>query len=445
MKWFDAMMYFFSQQDIDAAITQLTKQIAALEIEREDAIAHTEFVHYGRNKNTHGSIRQSYSQRIAKLRREISKLKTTKPISVSQAIKERILELEQAKINTTSYERAEISKRITCLIKHGVENVSQVPEIMQSIVDIKQQRYGNGCGDISKLRQSLQYARQITHKDWSAKATATKLARYGNAGGNVEAICKTKELRYGYRNGNVPAIMAAKRAKYGNLWGDMEQIKATKRERYGNASGDIGKMMATQCAKYGGLFGGPSKRPGAIVSKTNLWWRDYLQQHLPLKFDTDAVCIYSKSYDLNCITKPYMHLLIEICPTFTHNSTTSFEFATGRAATNHPLPFDYHFNKTQLALKHGYTCITVFDWMTLEQVVDIIKQHLDKTIDSTDFCFNPQQSIDKSTIRKHWTKLNSKEHITDIGQDDEQMIADGYVAVYDCGYAKLLADDCGHC
>ena len=59
MKWFDAMMYFFSQQDIDAAITQLTKQIAALEIEREDAIAHTEFVHYGRNKNTHGSIRQS--------------------------------------------------------------------------------------------------------------------------------------------------------------------------------------------------------------------------------------------------------------------------------------------------------------------------------------------------------------------------------------------------
>ena len=155
-----------------------------------------------------------------------------------------------------------------------------------------------------------------------------------------------------------------------------------------------------------------------------------------MQFDTDVVCIHGKSYDLNCITKPYTHLLIEICPTFTHNSTISFEFATGRATTNHPLPFDYHFNKTQLALKHGYTCVTVFDWMAPKQVVDIIKQHLDSTINSTDFCVNPQLSDDKSAIHKHWVRLSSKEHIIDTGQDEQEMLDAGYVAVYDCGHAK---------
>ena len=57
-------------------------------------------------------------------------------------------------------------------------------------------------------------------------------------------------------------------------------------------------------------------------------------------------------------------ILIEINPTITHNSTY--------APYNNEKPKDYHFLKTQEAIKNGYRCICVWDWDNKDAVVNLL-------------------------------------------------------------------------
>lgn len=399
------------------------------------------------------SIKRKYNQRIGRLRMHGVEFVQSIP-----GVAEKSWQTKRERNTVPTHYKRRTTREQT---EHDIAKC-RASEISKQLYDTPAERrlhtkrllYGNGAGDPAKLSHKLSKDSMQKLIDTKLKrygniygpnafehAKITKLKRYGNMFGDTSKSIQTRLERYGNRSGNIKKSQDTKRKRYGNIWGDADKIRATKLERYGNAAGIDTKLMQQ---KYGvPFFCMHQKCRNAhknVISATNKRWQTLLLQELGLAFDCDDVNIERQSYDLH-----YKHLLIEICPTISHNSTYGYAYAIGKSKHNCPPPFDYHFNKAQLALKHGYTCITVFDWMTPEQVVDIIKQHLDKTIDSTDFCFNPQQSIDKSTIRKHWTKLNSKEHIADIGQDDEQMIADDYVAVYDCGHAKLLADDCGHC
>lgn len=325
------------------------------------------------------------------------------------------LQLAVTKIEASHIKRS-FNIRIGCLRKFGVTSKLALKSTIEHTKRIKQERYGHPNGPVERINE-------------------IKLQKYGHIYGPdaAEHACQSKELIYGNRSGNIKKSQDTKRKRYGNIWGDADKIRATKLERYGNAAGIDTKLMQQ---KYGvPFFCMHQKCRNAhknVISATNKRWQTLLLQELGLAFDCDDVNIERQSYDLH-----YKHLLIEICPTISHNSTYGYAYAIGKSKHNYALPFDYHFNKTQLALKHGYTCITVFDWMTPEQVVNIIKQHLDNTISSTDFCINPKLSDDKSTICKHWVKLNSKEHIVDAGQDEQEMLNTGYVAVYDCGHALL--------
>lgn len=423
-----------TQKEKDTAIAWHEAEIQRLQIELEHFIATTDNVKTpGERLSSHSKASFTCKKRIGALLRRINNIKQQDTTERSEEVQQQInaLEIERdaaLAVATTEEERKHIRRsyncRLGCLRHFGAVSALARKDVIEHTKCIKQERYGHPNGPVERISE-------------------IKLQKYGHIYGPdaAEHACQSKELIYGNRSGNTKKSQDTKRKRYGNIWGDADKIRATKLERYGNAAGIDTELMQQ---KYGVPFFCMHQKCRSahknVISATNKRWQALLLQELGLAFDCDDVNIERHSYDLH-----YKHLLIEICPTISHNSTYGYAYAIGKSKHNCPLPFDYHFNKTQLALKHGYTCITVFDWMTPEQVVNIIKQHLDKTIDSTDFCFNPQQSIDKSTICKHWTKLNSKEHIADIGQDDEQMIADGYVAVYDCGHAKLLADDCGHC
>lgn len=373
----------------------------------------------------------------------MSRYKYDEPLT-GKALEKRIKELEDerlALLNTTENCRvgkhrtthSEISRKynykIGCLRKYGFENAMKHPVLKQQAVATR--RANN---DIDAV---------------TAKTQATNIERYGYANGNVKKITATKVQRFGNGYGNKTKAIDTKIRLYGDAWGSRAKIRATNIERYGYANGNVAKMRETKLAKWGNAFGNLALIRERLVelhgttchfnvrdkskpsSKREQFVHDKLMYALGVNFEY-AHIIDGRLYDLR-----YANVVVEISPTISHNSTYSFTYLSNRTADNVPIHKYYHFNKTQLALKHGYVCITIFDWHDLNDAISFIGMHLAKLpVASSDFALNPQLSDDKSTIRKHWCHLKTKEHIDDCGQDDEQMIADGYVAVYDCGHAS---------
>lgn len=82
----------------------------------------------------------------------------------------------------------------------------------------------------------------------------------------------------------------------------------------------------------------------------------------------DAGLVYEREF---CLDKKLFdfkveNTLIEINPTFTHNSTfTPFEY-------NKPLAKTYHKNKSDIASKHGFKCIHIFDWEEPTKIINLL-------------------------------------------------------------------------
>lgn len=63
------------------------------------------------------------------------------------------------------------------------------------------------------------------------------------------------------------------------------------------------------------------------------------------------------SYDVGI---PDQHICIELNPTYTHNAIGN-HYGVVR-------PIDYHLRKSQNAIEHGFRCIHVFDWDSIDQI-----------------------------------------------------------------------------
>lgn len=407
----------------------LEARIKELEAERDKLIAETPYEWYGPKKTSHGKIRLKYNKRIGCLRK----------YGFEYA--------QQSKV---------ISDKITTTIemRYGYRGVN-----MQKAVATKQKRYGNGMGDMQKFveRRLAKFGHMFgdkarcaaTHRQhygdsWTniAKMHETKLQRYGNKLGDMQTILAKREKEHGTRGIiNIDKALETKQKRYGNKFGNIAVAVATKRQKYGSAAGDLQKIASTNMQRYGVPYFCMTAKcrdaQGHVKSRANHWWHDKLLQELGIDCGLDDVNLERWSYDLN-YSNEHCKLLIEINPTWSHNSTYGFAYLIGRTTHNKHVSKFYHFDKTQLALKLGYTCITIFEWMDDNEVIDVIRKHLaGEPVDSTNFALNPQLSDDKSTIRKHWCHLKTKEHIEDCGQNEQEMIDAGYVAVYDCGHAIL--------
>ena len=444
----------------------LEARIKELEEERDRLLAETPFVRYAPCKTSHGKIRLAFNKRIGCLRKH----GVENPLQID-TVKVQMIDTRKARygsghgnvqkmLNTKiekygnksgNVQQMMATKRILYdgsifgdkskirqknMLKYGYPQ-GNVKQMLQT----KQQKYGNAFGDIDKIQQ-------------------TKLERYGKSKYNVDKCRKTNIERHGYPQGPVDKQIHTKLRKYGNAFGDKHKIEQTKLERYGNplyvnheqgcqtrhklyGYRAFNMRTATQTCKT--LYGVDwacqlpqcIKHNGRMTSAINKWWQSKLQQALGITFELDSFHINAYTYDLSYITQT-CKLLIEVNPSFTHNSTYTFQYSVGRTNYNNPLHLKqptYHLTKTLVALQHGFVCISIWDWDNVDYVIDIIRRHIEHLpIDSTDMSKNPQFAKDY-VIHKHWHNYKTGKHIEDCGQDEQEMIDAGYVAVYDCGHA----------
>ena len=120
-------------------------------------------------------------------------------------------------------------------------------------------------------------------------------------------------------------------------------------------------------------------------------------------------------YELDIVIKA-LKLGVEINPTYTHNVVGNH---WGNGVGKY-----YHMYKSQLAEDNGFHCIHVFDWMNVDDVIDMIL-NLDD-VEFSEFC-EP----------KLWFSKGHKVFQVIDKEDQQRMIASGWLPVYDAGQQIL--------
>lgn len=329
---------------------------------------------------------------------ETANLMNLKYRTVQRAIKEFDFNKDKSTIQ---------KQRVTNLKeKYGVENVYQLDKSKDKIKQTKLERYGDENFNNYKKHQetmlkqygvkssfSLELTKQIILNKYNgigfgsnqiaAKAKQTNLERYGvkYAMQNDKILAKSIETQKMKNNGvlawNTEKALNTKINKYGTISGfNSKKTLSTMTKRYGarytvHSKELFDKMKHTNLERYGVeyacLTDNCINNNGHTISKTNLKFQKYLldneiQSELEFR-------VKNQSFDLHIKNS---NILIEINPTYTHNSTKAPHFSKNAE----PTPQDYHYNKCRFAIDNGYELISIFEWMNLDKVLDIIKAKL---------------------------------------------------------------------
>ena len=155
-------------------------------------------------------------------------------------------------------------------------------------------------------------------------------------------------------------------SKYGSIEEAFKQraikCKQTKISRYGISNPyNVEKFKQTCLAKYGVEY--PCLRKEAKLkgnnSKPNQAFEKLLNSN-NIEFEREFV-LESKAFDFKV-----GDILIEINPSFTHNSTIGIYGKQG-------ISKDYHYLKSQLAFKNNFRCIHVWDWDNIDKILAQLK------------------------------------------------------------------------
>ena len=192
---------------------------------------------------------------------------------------------------------------------------------------------------------------------------------------DVENISQVDEIKEKIKQTNLE--------KYGveNVWSNgspvLDKVKQTNYERYGTnnpySSNTIKeKIKQTNLEKYGVEWyceteHAKSNNKQYKISKVNKEFSDKLNSK-NIKNELEYY-IGNNSFDLKV-----NNIVIEINPTYTHNSTFD---AVLSHTTLKAKPEDYHLNKTKLANEHNLHCIHIFDWDDKDKIINLL---LPKTI-----------------------------------------------------------------
>lgn len=131
-------------------------------------------------------------------------------------------------------------------------------------------------------------------------------------------------------------------------------------------------------------------------------------------------------------------ILIEINPTYTHNiygnHYNHFQYE--------PKFLTYHLDKTNVANKHNLFCIHVWQWDDWNNIIRLIKDKTESKndnliVDISKKIFNPldfgYNLVNTSKPHKIWSKRDSKEYVLDDNFNEQDMLKQDYLPVYDCG------------
>lgn len=206
----------------------------------------------------------------------------------------------------------------------------------------------------------------------------TNLNRYGVENtyqNNVDKIKQTKLEKYkdeNYNNTDKQQATMLKRysVKCGYNTGIAEETIIKRYGAKGSASNKIKeKMKQTNLEKYGVPYFCMREecysKNGFTVSKANQRISEILTNNSiqnELEFHID-----NKSYDIHIINT---NILIEINPTYTHNSTNVVWFHN---SNREPITKDYHYNKTLLAKNNNYRCIHLWDWDDIDKIINLLR------------------------------------------------------------------------
>ena len=148
------------------------------------------------------------------------------------------------------------------------------------------------------------------------------------------------------------------------------------------------------------------KKSGRDISKINKWrWNILKEQWYKVLFEFP---LWDYSYDLKVWS-----LLIEVNPSSTHNSTRApaFEWSSNPKASN------YHYNKYYYAKNRWYDCIMIWDWLSIDDVLEMISNKI----------------IYQWPKRLHRYNIKSNIHILDAWYNKDEMITAWFVEIRDCG------------
>ena len=258
----------------------------------------------------------------------------------------------------TTLQSEELKTKVQSTVKskYGVENVQQNAEIKAKSVATQREKF-NGKLAFNQP-SSYQHRHETIVKKYGSETSFGQYVR--------TKISDSLEDQYGVREPMlVPEIAAKRKSTMLEIYGveepfHSEEIKEKYRktmlERYGveNPSHSkelVEKADATMRKRYG--------KP-ARISKVNQLFGELLTSNNIL-FEPEFF-LEGKWFDF---ILPSKQILIEIDPIYTHNYYDN--------KWGNPYPKDYQLRKTQLAQKHGYACIHVFDWDSKDKIMDLFK------------------------------------------------------------------------
>lgn len=234
--------------------------------------------------------------------------------------------------------------RSTCIERYGVDNPSKSTEIKSKI----KQHFKDVYGVDNPMQVNAIYERQ---KDSVESHFGVRVPLQ-----SAEVYNKMKQTnldRYGFANIlAVPEIRAAIRQKrfnqtgYYNPASDPEvkrKIEEICMQKYGVPY----NCMRDECRNASSVISNINKRFGNMLEDNNI--------EFEFEFHIDKY-----SYDLKS-----SDILIEIDPTYTHNSFGNHWDSNG-------LDPSYHLNKTKLASDNGYRCIHIFDWDSWDDILNML-------------------------------------------------------------------------
>jgi len=260
-----------------------------------------------------------------------------------------------------------LSRKKTMQLKYGVDNPNQLQEVKARIRATCIERYGvdNPSKSVliqSKIKQHFQDTYGVDNpmqvSEIHSKQQDSVESHYGvrvplQCDTIHEKAKQTNLERYGYEN--VLAVPEIRSKIVSN------RLRET---GYSNPSQNpIVKQKITQVCldKYGVPYNcmrDECRNASSVISNINKRFGDVLEaNNIEFEFEFH---IDKCSYDLKS-----GDILIEIDPTYTHNSFGNHWDSDG-------LDPNYHLTKTKLALDNGYRCIHVFDWDNWDDILNML-------------------------------------------------------------------------
>lgn len=293
--------------------------------------------------------------KITKSRRTIKDKYGVDNVSQNPEISMKISESISAKMPEIVEKR-----RQTMISKYGVEYPLQNDELRHKFRQTCLDMYGvDNPAKNSEVKQRI--ASSMMSEDCQSKYASTSLKHYGvphPAMSDIvlDAMKRTCNDRYGHdfaiQNEDIKLKMV-------NSQRVLRESDPSISERFRQS------IHRTCIDRYGVdwpcLLPQCREASNVIVSKIN---REFARRLKGIGILCDVEFrVENKSYDLHIRNS---NILIEINPTYTHNSFGNHWDANG-------LYKNYHIEKTEVAARNGFRCIHVWDWDDIDKIVNMLQ------------------------------------------------------------------------